>query len=60
MINDNNTELSMFKNGELEWAGMPTGTITTGCIPQLKDKGKLHSSKCRNILGTSLTLKKNH
>ena len=29
MVNDANTELSMFDSGELDWAGMPTGELTT-------------------------------
>lgn len=42
MVNDNNTELSMFENGELDWAGMPTGQLPVEAIPQLKDSGKLN------------------
>lgn len=42
MVNDNNTELSMFNNGELDWAGMPTGQLPTDSLPQLKKEGKLH------------------
>jgi oligopeptide transport system substrate-binding protein len=42
MVNDDNTELSMYNNGELDWAGMPTGQLPTDAIPQLKDEGKLH------------------
>jgi oligopeptide transport system substrate-binding protein len=43
MINDNNTELSMYNNGELDWAGMPTGQLPAEALPQLKDSGKLHT-----------------
>ncbi len=42
MVNDTNTELSMFNNGELDWAGMPTGQLPTDSLPQLKKEGKLH------------------
>lgn len=42
MINDPNTELSMFDNGELDWAGKPFGELPTDVLPQLKDEGKLH------------------
>jgi oligopeptide transport system substrate-binding protein len=42
MINDPNTELSMFDNGELSWAGSPFGTLPTDVLPQLKDEGKLN------------------
>lgn len=41
MINDDNTELSMFDNGELDWAGAPFGQLPTEAIPQLKDAGDL-------------------
>lgn len=41
MINDNNTELSMFDNGELDWAGAPFGQLPAEAIPQLKDSGDL-------------------
>ena len=42
MINDPNTELSMFDNGELDWAGMPTGNLPTDAMQYLKDEGRLH------------------
>ncbi|NHM32946.1 ABC transporter substrate-binding protein [Neobacillus terrae] len=42
MINDPNTELSMFDNGELDWAGSPFGTLPTDALKQLKDDGKLN------------------
>ena len=32
MINDPNTELSMFDNGELDWAGAPTGALPTDAM----------------------------
>lgn len=41
MINDTNTELSMFDNGELDWAGAPFGELPTEAIPQLKESGAL-------------------
>jgi oligopeptide transport system substrate-binding protein len=41
MINDPNTELSMFDNGELDRAGSPFGTLPTDALPQLKDSGDL-------------------
>ncbi|MBL4952394.1 peptide ABC transporter substrate-binding protein [Neobacillus sp. OS1-32] len=43
MINDNNTELNMFKNGELDWAGMPLGQLPNDLLPQLKKDGSLHT-----------------
>ncbi|MDE3838221.1 ABC transporter substrate-binding protein [Bacillus methanolicus] len=42
MINEPNTELSMFDNGDLDWAGKPFGELPTDVLPQLKDEGKLH------------------
>jgi oligopeptide transport system substrate-binding protein len=41
MINDPNTELSMFDNGELHWAGAPTGALPTDAMQALKDDGRL-------------------
>nr|WP_184526960.1 peptide ABC transporter substrate-binding protein [Bacillus benzoevorans] len=43
MVNDANTELSMFENGELDWAGMPTGSLPLDAIPALKDAGTLNT-----------------
>ncbi|WP_289136167.1 peptide ABC transporter substrate-binding protein [uncultured Brevibacillus sp.] len=41
MVEDENTELSMFDNGELDWAGSPTSDLPTDAIPALKEQGKL-------------------
>ncbi|MHC0036697.1 peptide ABC transporter substrate-binding protein [Pseudoneobacillus sp. C159] len=41
MINDPNTELSMYDNGELDRAGAPFGTLPTDALPQLKESGDL-------------------
>ncbi|WP_147533240.1 peptide ABC transporter substrate-binding protein [Bacillus marasmi] len=41
IINDANTELSMFDNGELDWAGAPFGTLPTDSMKALKDEGRL-------------------
>ncbi|MFF2532784.1 peptide ABC transporter substrate-binding protein [Brevibacillus sp. NPDC058079] len=41
MIEDDNTALSMFENGELDWAGQPLGGLPTDAIPTLRDAGKL-------------------
>jgi oligopeptide transport system substrate-binding protein len=49
MINDTNTELSMFDNGELDWAGAPFGQLPTDALPNLKDEGKL---QIKAIAGT--------
>jgi len=49
MVEDENTELSMFDNGELDWAGAPTSALPTDAIPALKDSGKM---KTQPIAGT--------
>ncbi|MEJ8547584.1 peptide ABC transporter substrate-binding protein [Brevibacillus borstelensis] len=41
MIEDDNTALSMFDNGELDWAGQPFNGLPTDAIPALKEAGKL-------------------
>ncbi|MBD3859769.1 peptide ABC transporter substrate-binding protein [Bacillus sp. 28A-2] len=48
MIKDTNTELSMFKKGELDWAGMPTGNLPTESLKTLKKEGGL---KIQTIAG---------
>ncbi len=49
IINDANTELSMFDNGELDWAGAPFGTLPTDALPNLKQDDKL---QIKAIAGT--------
>lgn len=49
MINDPNTELSMFDNGELDWAGAPTGALPTDAMQALKDENRLTT---QTIAGT--------
>ncbi|KEP25880.1 MULTISPECIES: peptide ABC transporter substrate-binding protein [Bacillus] len=48
MIKDTNTELSMFKKGELDWAGSPTGSLPTESLQTLKKDGGL---KIQTIAG---------
>ncbi|TQR25845.1 peptide ABC transporter substrate-binding protein [Bacillus safensis] len=48
MIKDTNTELSMFKKGELDWAGSPTGSLPTESLKTLKKEGGL---KIQTIAG---------
>ncbi|MFX0111614.1 peptide ABC transporter substrate-binding protein [Bacillus pumilus] len=48
MIKDTNTELSMFKKGELDWAGSPTGNLPTESLQTLKKDGGL---KIQTIAG---------
>jgi oligopeptide transport system substrate-binding protein len=49
MINDPNTELSMFDNGELDWAGAPTGALPTDAMQALKDDGRLVTNPIAGI-----------
>lgn len=42
MVEDENTELSMFDNDELDWAGAPLSSIPTDAMQALKDSGKLN------------------
>jgi len=49
MVEDENTELSMFENGELDWAGQPLSNLPIDAIPALKDSGTL---KTQPIAGT--------
>ncbi|GED71441.1 oligopeptide-binding protein OppA [Brevibacillus reuszeri] len=49
MVEDENTELSMFDNGDLDWAGAPMSALPTDAVPALKDSGKMET---RAIAGT--------
>lgn len=42
MIEDENTELQMYNNDELDWAGDPNGSVPLSAIPQLKEEGELN------------------
>ncbi|WP_100330583.1 peptide ABC transporter substrate-binding protein [Bacillus xiapuensis] len=44
MVNDVNTELSMFKKGELDWAGAPFSSLPTDAMDSLK-KEKILKNK---------------
>ncbi|KAA9027554.1 peptide ABC transporter substrate-binding protein [Niallia endozanthoxylica] len=54
MVNDPNTELSMFDSGELDWAGMPTGNLPQDALPALKDEGRLHTESIAGIYNYKL------
>ncbi|MED4584396.1 peptide ABC transporter substrate-binding protein [Brevibacillus choshinensis] len=43
MIEDTNTELEMFNNGDLDWAGGPISALPADAIGPLKDEGKLEA-----------------
>ncbi|OEH91623.1 peptide ABC transporter substrate-binding protein [Bacillus solimangrovi] len=42
MINDENTELNMFKSGQLTWAGDNFGSLPSEAVPSLEKEGKLN------------------
>ncbi|WP_134685150.1 peptide ABC transporter substrate-binding protein [Brevibacillus migulae] len=41
MVDDANTELAMFENGELDWAGQPMSMLPVDAIQPLREQGKL-------------------
>jgi oligopeptide transport system substrate-binding protein len=41
LVEDETTELTMFENGELDWAGYPLSNLPTEALPMLAKKGKL-------------------
>ena len=43
MIEDENTELSMFENGELDWAGSPLSNLPIDAMISLCKKGLVHT-----------------
>lgn len=43
MIEDPNTELSMFEKGDLDWAGSPLGDLPLDALDALKDSGKMQT-----------------
>ncbi len=43
MIEDANTELNLFENGDLDWAGSPLSDLPGDALPALKQSGKLHT-----------------
>jgi len=49
MINDPNTELSMYDNGELHWAGSPTGSLPTDSLKALEANGTLNNQEYAGI-----------
>ncbi len=49
LIEDSSTELSMYENGELDWAGYPLSNLPADAIAALNKTGKLHQYR---IAGT--------
>jgi oligopeptide transport system substrate-binding protein len=43
MIEDANTELSMFENGDLDWAGSPLSDLPLDAMNALKESGKMQT-----------------
>jgi oligopeptide transport system substrate-binding protein len=43
LVEDEATELSMYENGELDWAGYPLSNLPAEAVPSLEKKGALHS-----------------
>ncbi len=43
MVNDESTELYMFENKELDWAGCPISRLPSDAIPSLREEGRLNS-----------------
>ncbi|MFY0546132.1 peptide ABC transporter substrate-binding protein [Brevibacillus sp. H7] len=41
MMEDDNTELAMFENGDLDWAGQPISSLPVDAVGPLKQEGKL-------------------
>ena len=54
MVNDANTELSMFDSGELDWAGMPNGELPQDALQSLKDAGRLHTESIAGVYNYKL------
>ncbi len=44
LIMENDTEMKMFEEGKLDWAGSPLSTIPADAIPDLRRKKSLHIS----------------
>jgi oligopeptide transport system substrate-binding protein len=41
IVPDSSTELSLFENGDLDWAGAPLSSLPTDAIPSLKESNQL-------------------
>ncbi|MFD1036992.1 peptide ABC transporter substrate-binding protein [Virgibacillus byunsanensis] len=49
MIDDENTALTMYDNGELDWAGSPTDSLPLSAIPSRKADGTLNISSLAGV-----------
>jgi oligopeptide transport system substrate-binding protein len=48
-ISDQNTELSMYEQGEIDWAGSPCSNLPTEAMPSLKTRDDFHSYKVSGL-----------
>lgn len=58
IISDSNTELHMFDNNELDWAGAPFSQLPSDAIPALKERNDFHSIPALGICCYKLNTKK--
>lgn len=49
MVENENTELAMFDNGELDWAGGPLNFLPTDALPVLNEMGILHTQSIAGV-----------
>lgn len=49
MVSDESTELSMFENNEIHWAGRPISRLPADAIPSLREQGTLFSQEVAGI-----------
>ncbi|RIU92778.1 peptide ABC transporter substrate-binding protein [Oceanobacillus picturae] len=49
MVDDANTALEMYNDGELDWAGDPTSSLPLPAIPSLKQDGSLNLSSLAGV-----------
>lgn len=49
MVEDENTQLAMFEQGELDWIGMPLAGIPFDAIPRLRTTDTLHSQPVNKV-----------
>jgi oligopeptide transport system substrate-binding protein len=48
-VEDKNTELAMFEQGELDWIGMPLSCIPYDAVPRLRASGALRSTPANKV-----------
>src|SRR5699024_8559806 len=60
MIDDESTEQQMYENGDLDWAGDPTGAIPLAAIPTMKEEGELEISDRSGVIICHSTMMRSH